>query len=74
MAKKRDALDDFDGEYIGNMWGWKFSFFSLAMILVLSAVIAFRYFQTGEFPMPEQYQKEQEMAKQDSLDNLPTIE
>ena len=70
MTKKRDALDDFDGEYIGNMWGWKFSFFSLTLILIFSAFIAFRYFQTGEFPMPEQYEKQKKMMVQDSLNKL----
>jgi predicted MFS family arabinose efflux permease len=67
MAKKRDALDDFDGDYIGNMWGWKFSMFSLALILILSAFIAFQYYKTGKFPMPEQYEKERQMMMQDSL-------
>lgn len=67
MAKKRDALDDFDGDYIGNMWGWKFSMFSLALILILSAFIAFQYYKTGKFPMPEQYEKERQMMTQDSL-------
>ena len=67
MAKKRDALDDFDGDYIGNMWGWKFSMFSLALILLFSAMIAFQYHKTGKFPMPEQYEKEKQMMAKDSL-------
>lgn len=70
MAKERDSLDEFEGAYIGNMWGWKFSLFSLALILIFSAFIAFEYFKTGKFPMPEQYEKEQQMMKEDSLNQL----
>lgn len=74
MAEKRDALDDFDGEYIGNMWGWKFSMFSLALIVIFSAIIAFQYYKTGEFPMPERYEKEREMMKEDSLKQIQSSE
>lgn len=71
MAKKRDEYDEFEGEYIGNMWGWKFSYFSLGLIIVLSGLIGFRYYQTGEFPMPEKYEKmKQEELRKDSLQNL----
>ncbi len=29
--------------YVGNIWGWKFSFFSLALILLLLVWMAIRY-------------------------------
>jgi len=70
MAKKREALDEFDGEYIGNMWGWKFSLFSLALIIIFSGFIAFEYYKTGKFPMPERYEKEQRMMEADSLKKI----
>jgi predicted MFS family arabinose efflux permease len=41
MSEKRDP---YDGEYIGNIWGWKFSLFGLALILLLLAVIAYRHY------------------------------
>ncbi|MFT4762007.1 MAG: hypothetical protein ACI9XO_003946 [Paraglaciecola sp.] len=70
MAEKRDALDDFEGEYIGNIWGWKFSMFSLALLLIFSGFIAFEYYKTGKFPMPERYEKERQMIKEDSLNQI----
>lgn len=70
MAKKREALDEFEGEYIGNMWGWKFSLFSLALIVIFSGLIAVEYYKTGKFPMPERYEKEQRMMEADSLKKL----
>ncbi|MEL6924433.1 MAG: hypothetical protein AAFO94_10335 [Bacteroidota bacterium] len=34
--KKRFRIfAEWNGEYIGNLWGWKFSYFSLAIIVVL---------------------------------------
>ena len=41
MPEKKDP---YDGEYIGNIWGWKFSFFGLAIILFLLAVISYRHY------------------------------
>lgn len=31
--------------YVGNIWGWKFSFFSLALILFMVILMAVRYYQ-----------------------------
>ena len=56
MASNRDSLDEFEEDYIGNMWGWKFSYLSLALILIFCALIAYQYFQTGEFPRPEGFE------------------
>jgi len=70
MATQRDENDEFEGEYIGNMWGWKFSYFSLGLIIVLMALIGFRYWQTGEFPMPEKYEK----MKKDSVELIENRE
>ncbi len=39
--------DEWDGEYIGNMWGWKFSLFALALILALLAIVFYRYYVLG---------------------------
>lgn len=41
MSEKRDP---YDGEYIGNIWGWKFSLFGLALILLLLVVIVYRHY------------------------------
>ncbi|PHN03783.1 hypothetical protein [Flavilitoribacter nigricans] len=42
-----DKKDPFDGEYIGNIWGWKFSFIGLALILLLLALMAYRHWKLG---------------------------
>jgi len=41
---KEEKKDPFDGEYIGNIWGWKFSLFGAALILLLGAAIAYRHY------------------------------
>lgn len=44
--KKKDRIklwDDWDGEYVGNIWGWKFSFFGLGLIICMLLFMFFRY-------------------------------
>jgi len=54
--KKPHFLDEFDnGEYLGNIWGWKFSFISLAVITVLSLYVFYRY-STQEVPIEPTHQ------------------
>ncbi|MCB0633153.1 MAG: hypothetical protein R2824_13080 [Saprospiraceae bacterium] len=42
-----DKKDPYDGEYIGNIWGWKFSFIGLALILLLLGVMLYRHWALG---------------------------
>ena len=42
-----DRKDPMDGEYIGNIWGWKFSLIGLAMIVVLLAFMVYRHYTMG---------------------------
>ena len=32
-----------DGEYLGNIWGWKISYVGLVLILLFLALIAYRH-------------------------------
>ncbi|MFT6321821.1 MAG: putative MFS family arabinose efflux permease, partial [Granulosicoccus sp.] len=49
--------DDYDdGEYLGNIWGWKFSFISLAVIIVLSTYVIYS-FATQEVPVEPTHQE-----------------
>ena len=42
--KKPHFLDEYDdSEYLGNIWGWKFSFISLAVIIVLLIYVLYSY-------------------------------
>ena len=46
MTEKKEEnglWEEWDGEYIGNIWGWKFSFISLGIILFAVALMAYRH-------------------------------
>ena len=47
MFGKRKGKDPFDGEYIGNIWGWKMSFIGLGVILFFLLVVLLRQHHTG---------------------------
>lgn len=44
MTEKNDTqpTDPTNDDYIGNMWGWKFSIFSLGLILLTLGVLIYR--------------------------------
>ena len=62
--KNQPAENEGESEYIGNIWGWKFSFISLAIILFFIALMAYRHW-TLKAPFPTNAEK-----KQDSTDNF----
>ena len=39
----KEPFEKYDGEYIGNIWGWKFSFISLGIIVAMLLLMLFRY-------------------------------
>ncbi|OAV45398.1 hypothetical protein A3850_013245 [Lewinella sp. 4G2] len=39
-----DNKDPYDGEYIGNIFGWKISMIGLAVILFFTALAAYRHY------------------------------
>jgi len=51
--KKRLTEDPGDQEYIGNIWGWKFSIAGLVLILIFGALLAYRTL-VMEIPISEQ--------------------
>jgi len=58
MSKnQRDApWEPWDGEYIGNIWGKKFTLISFAIILFFSLLLTYRYVTID----PEVYKRNQE--------------
>lgn len=44
-AKKSNREQQEEWEYIGNIWGWKFSFIGLAVIVSLCLFMWYRYTQ-----------------------------
>ncbi|MCB0585818.1 MAG: hypothetical protein KDD06_10910 [Phaeodactylibacter sp.] len=65
MSDKEEKKDPFDGEYIGNIWGWKFSLFGAVLILVLLAIIAYRHY-TMDVPLGMEDPLEQKAPAADS--------
>jgi len=64
--KKPHFLDDYNnGEYLGNIFGWKVSFIGLAVILFLLLVVWFRW---DPQPSNTDFQK-QEIPVDDSSNN-----
>lgn len=50
MKKKKENplfKDPFDGEYIGNIWGWKYTFIGLAIILFFLGLMVYRHYTLG---------------------------
>ncbi len=59
MSDKEERKDPFDGEYMGNIWGWRFSLIGLVLIVFLTGVIVYRHYVLDipagfEDPMEEQ--------------------
>jgi predicted MFS family arabinose efflux permease len=44
MTQESEKKDPFDGEYIGNIWGWRVSIIGAAVIVLLSAFAAYRHY------------------------------
>ena len=47
MFRNNRRKDPFDGEYVGNIWGWKLSYIGLGVILFFLFLVLFRQWQTG---------------------------
>ncbi len=46
MSKKEEnksIWDQWDGEYIGNIWGWKNSYIGLALIVAMVSLMVYRH-------------------------------
>lgn len=65
MEKDKKEEREEETEYIGNIWGWKFSFISLGIILFFVALMAYRH-----LTLPDEKAPKTEAVKtlQDTLD------
>lgn len=70
----KEKKDPFDGEYIGNIWGWKFSLFGLALIVVLGGLMVYRHLSLG-IPFGEggADEKTEQQRARDSLSARDTL-
>jgi hypothetical protein len=72
MSKKKESRDPFDGEYVGNIWGWKFSLMGGAVILFLLSVAMYRHYSLDvpigfDEPVMESIQQSTPVAEQDTI-------
>ncbi len=42
-SEKKDQIQD-EEDYIGNIWGWRFSMIGLALILLMLALMIYRHY------------------------------
>jgi hypothetical protein len=66
MTDKPDLPTDPDPDYLGNVWGWKFSLIGLAVIVFFLALITLRWYQLGKPSLKGPPQTEE--AVQDSAE------
>ena len=64
IKKGREAVENDDAEYIGNIWGWKLSFISLGIIVAMFLLMGIRYFTMDKPAVPA---NQQTIIGQDSL-------
>ena len=46
----KDIRENANNEYIGNIWGWKFSFISLGIIVAMLLLMLYRYTLINKHP------------------------
>jgi predicted MFS family arabinose efflux permease len=68
--EQKDKKDPFDGEYVGNIWGWRISLIGAAIIVLLSAFAAYRHYSMGVPFGMEDPNKEQEQRVEDTIKNV----
>ena len=64
-----EKKDPFDGEYVGNVWGWKFSLIGLIFIVLFAGIIIYRHYNMGVPPGwedPDAIEMEADSLKQES--------
>ena len=63
----KDSLENDESEYIGNIWGWKFSFISLGIIVAMLLIMYLRY--TFIQNQPPSIEKQTITIEKDSSDS-----
>ncbi|MEO1623663.1 MAG: hypothetical protein AAFV25_00800, partial [Bacteroidota bacterium] len=58
--------EEWDGEYIGNIWGWKWSFISLGIILFVVSIMVYRHYNLTD-EQRQQWEQRLEMQR-DSIE------
>ncbi|MEM1218927.1 MAG: hypothetical protein AAGH79_08440 [Bacteroidota bacterium] len=70
---KEERKDPFDGEYVGNIWGWKNSFIGLGIIVFMGIFILIREMTVG-IENRARLEEERQQRIQDSLLELERLD
>lgn len=63
MSEQPEKRDPYDGDYVGNIWGWRISLIGAAVIVLLSAFAAYRHYTLDvPFGMEDPEQVEEQSA------------
>ena len=69
--EQEERKDPYDGEYIGNIWGWRNSFIGLGVILFMLAVLGIRAVTMD--PLPEEGQTVDPTEAEQTLEPADTM-
>jgi predicted MFS family arabinose efflux permease len=64
--KEKKKKDPWDGEYIGNLWGWRFSLIGLALIVAMVGIMVYRHYTLG-VPFGAEQPERPEVSAPDSV-------
>jgi|GEM_PF-1179652 len=66
--EQEERKDPFDGDYIGNIWGWRMSFMGLGIIVFMFAVLGIRILVMDKDELKERLESAEPIIKEQSED------
>ncbi len=60
---KRSWIPEQKDEYLGNMWGWKFSLIGLALIVLMLLLMLYRSYQIADETQPAHIEQTKETVR-----------
>ncbi len=68
MSKEdqEERKDPFDGDYIGNIWGWRMSFMGLGIIVFMFAVLGIRILVMDKTELKERIESAKPIFKEEA--------
>lgn len=63
--EQEERKDPFDGDYIGNIWGWRMSFMGLGIIVFMFAVLGIRILVMDKDELKERLESAEPIIKED---------
>ncbi len=66
--EQEERKDPFDGDYIGNIWGWRMSFMGLGIIVFMFAVLGIRILVMDKDELKERLESAEPIIKKESAE------